>query len=146
MPLGSSLEQQARLAAGRGLATGVCFVHRVFQYRGVVVACEPWCTATAAWRQTMGAANLSRGETQPFHHCIVDDRDRPPGQTTFVSEENIVPTDEAFPVQSFLVDALLIPCPEIKGYLPRPRLEYALQRQRADGKFKWDISSEDFDV
>lgn len=141
LPQNCSLEQQARLAAGRRLVTGVCFVHRKFNYRGVIVACEPWCNASSAWRERMGVATLPRGETQPFYHCLVDDRDRPGGTATFVSEENIVPDASSFSVQNWLVDALLVPCKELGGYLPSPRLDVALQQQRRRGRFNWDFRS-----
>jgi len=139
-PQECTVEQQARLAAGRRLVPGVCFVHRRFGYRGVVISCEPWCTAPAAWRRQMGVASLPRGETQPFYHCAVDERDRPGGQITFVSEENIEPTDSSFPVQSHAADTLLVPCKELGGYLPGPRLETLLRGQRARGKISWDLS------
>jgi len=141
-PRECTLEQQARLAAGRRLVPGVCFVHRRFKYRGVVLACEPWCTAPGAWRRMMDVASLPRGETQPFYHCCVDDRDRPAGQITFVSEENIEPTDAAFPVQTHIADLFLVPCKELGGYLPGPRLERLLRNQRAKGKFTWEIDDE----
>lgn len=135
IPLGGSLEQQARLHAGRLLVPGVCFVHRRYGYRGVIIACEPWCAATAVWRGAMGVANLPRGEQQPFYHCLVDTRDRPGGQTTFVGEENLEPSAQAFPVQHPGVASLLIHCDELLGYLPSPSLDDRLRQQRSSGNF-----------
>jgi len=131
-----SLEQQARLAAGRQLVPGVCFTHLLYGYRGVILACEPWCNATEAWKSQMGISKLPRKGTQPFYHCIVDERDRPGAQTTFVAEENVQPTEEVFPVQARLSDLLFLRCDELRGYLPTPRLESALQRQRAGESFE----------
>lgn len=31
------------------------FVHRRYGYRGVVLCCEPWCTAAKAWKRMMGS-------------------------------------------------------------------------------------------
>eukprot|EP00913_Durusdinium_trenchii_P014351 g13461.t1 len=83
--LPEELEQQARLLAGRHLVPreeeeeqlvdrcvpGTCFVHRRYGYRGVVLCCEPWCTAAKAWKRMMGVAKLPRGELQPFYHCFL---------------------------------------------------------------------------
>jgi len=124
-----------RLAMGRNLVTGTCFVHRKFGYRGVVIACEPRCSGSAAWQVQMGVNKLSRGEAQPFYHCLVDDRDRPGGQITLVAEENMEPSESAYPVQSPLLDLLFVRCDGLGGYLPSPQLEKALARQFTVGTF-----------
>eukprot|EP00747_Dinoflagellata_sp_TGD_P028011 gnl/TRDRNA2_/TRDRNA2_132973_c0_seq1.p1 gnl/TRDRNA2_/TRDRNA2_132973_c0~~gnl/TRDRNA2_/TRDRNA2_132973_c0_seq1.p1 ORF type:complete len:425 (+),score=70.67 gnl/TRDRNA2_/TRDRNA2_132973_c0_seq1:73-1347(+) len=134
IPAEASLAQQARLFAGRRLVPGVCFKHSKYGYRGVIIGCEPWCNAPVAWRANMGIANLPRGEQQPFYHCLADMRDRP-GQTTFVAEENLVPSAEAFPIEHPFVGELLIQCDEIQGYLPGPMLDEALKQQRVTGEF-----------
>lgn len=114
--LPEELEQQARLLAGRHLVLGSCVVHRRYGYRAVVVCCEPWCSASKAWRRAMGVAQLSRGELQPFYHCLVDEKDRPGGQMTFVAEENALADHVGFQVEHPLMDLLLIRPP------PRPIL------------------------
>jgi len=137
-PEGASLESQARLSAGRLMVPGVTFRHRRYSYRGVIIACEPWCTATSAWRAMMGVSNLPRGDTQPFYHCLVDERDRQGGQMTFVGEENIHPDANSFPVQHWLIEQLLVPCKELEGFLPNPTLDDALQQQRSGLPFDWE--------
>eukprot|EP00438_Fugacium_kawagutii_P002043 Skav205100 [mRNA] locus=scaffold2214:185004:194922:+ [translate_table: standard] len=113
------------------------FVHRRYGYRGVVLSCEPWCTANRAWKRMMGVSNLPRGEWQPFYHCLVDERDRPGGQVTFVGEENLTPDDDAaFPVQHPFIEPFLIRCDELKSYLPSPKLEEALSAQRDGDDFR----------
>jgi len=134
LPSKVSLEQQGRLAAGRWLVPGMCISHKRFGYRGVVISCEPWCTGTSIWRERMGVVRLPRGEAQPFYHCLVDDRDQS-GQMTFVAEENLEILDEAYPVQSNFVDEFLVNCSELPGYLPGPKLEEALRRQREGSTF-----------
>merc|ERR1712083_867876 len=101
---------------------GACLVHRKFRYRGIILACEPWCTAPTAWRAQMGVASLARGESQPFYHCLVDERDRPGGQVTFVAEENVELSEVAFPVQSRASDVLFVRCEALGGYLPNATL------------------------
>eukprot|EP00192_Tetraselmis_astigmatica_P010606 CAMPEP_0117697588 /NCGR_PEP_ID=MMETSP0804-20121206/29318_1 /TAXON_ID=1074897 /ORGANISM="Tetraselmis astigmatica, Strain CCMP880" /LENGTH=359 /DNA_ID=CAMNT_0005511867 /DNA_START=166 /DNA_END=1245 /DNA_ORIENTATION=- len=136
LPAGATDSDAARLAAGRWLVPGVPCLHRRYGYRCVVIGCEPWCRATGSWRQ---AASLPRGESQPFYHCLVDERDRPGArlQTTFVAEENLDPRplqagafSLAFPLQSRLAERLLVRSDELRGYLPSPRLEAALRAQR----------------
>lgn len=131
---GLSESQNRALAAGQSVVPGSCFVHRKFGYRGVVLSCDPWCLYPAAWRAKW-VPNRPQGETQPFYHCLVDERDRPGGQSRYVAEENIEPSDVVFPLESPLVELLLVPCNELGCYLPGQRLEDALQRQRAGGDF-----------
>merc|ERR1719401_1109106 len=109
----------------------MCVKHRKFGYRGVVIACEPWCKAPVSWRAQMGANGLPSGEAQSFYHCIVDERDRPGAQITFCAEENIEPSDLAFPVESALSGLLLMKSTELGGYLPGAKLEEALWKQLA---------------
>mmetsp|Transcript_24652 Transcript_24652/g.63169 ORF Transcript_24652/g.63169 Transcript_24652/m.63169 type:complete len:361 (-) Transcript_24652:779-1861(-) len=141
-PEGCAAEEAARLAAGRWLVPGVPCLHRRYGYRCVVIGCEPWCRAPTSWRQMMGVATLPRGETQPFYHCIVDERDRPGSQVTFVGEENLDPNGAAFPLESRLVGPLLVQCDELRGYLPSPRLEAVLRDQTAETTLDFSIMSD----
>lgn len=138
-----STEQQDRLLPGKCLVPGVCFLHRRYGYRAVVISAEPWCTATETWKRVMGVAGLPHGEVQPFYHCLVDERDRPGGQTTFVGEENIISSDEVFPVENKHINYFFVPVEELGGYMPTPRLEDALRRQRSNGApFDWRLGEE----
>jgi len=130
VPPGTSLSLQARLLSGRLFVPGVCFVHRKFGYRGVIVGCEAWCAATAEWRKSMGVDELTRGESQPFYHCLVDTRDREDAQITFVAEENVEASPASFPIEHPHTETLLIQCDEIQGYVPSPKLEHILRVQR----------------
>ena len=38
----------------------------------------------------MGIDSLKYGRNQPFYHVLVDTRDRPGGQITYVAQENIM--------------------------------------------------------
>lgn len=122
----ASDEQRARLATGRNLVPGMCFVHRLDSYRGVILACEPWCTAPEAWRLDMGVEQLPRKGDQPFYHCVVE-RGGISGSISFEAEDNIqlvFAGDEnlAFPVSLPLVDGLFERCDKIGGYLPKAPL------------------------
>jgi hemimethylated DNA binding protein len=134
LPAGATLQRQLRLQAGRQLVPGVCFVHRRDGYRGVIIGCEPWCNAPAAWRSSMNVAELPRGEQQPFYNCLVD-LDDGHGQTAFVAEEDMEPTTDAYPIKSPFATTLLVECDEIQGYLVLPRLEEARLQQQEGGQF-----------
>lgn len=127
-------EQNRALDTGRKLVTGVCFRHRKFDYRGVILGCDAWCTYPTTWR-AMWVPNRPRGEAQPFYYCLVDERDRPGRQSRYVVEENIELSEFVFPVQAELVDALFIRCDQLGGYLPGHTLEQVLRQQQSTGKF-----------
>jgi hemimethylated DNA binding protein len=138
MPPEASLGLQARLHAGKHLVPGVCFRHKKYGYRGVIIACEPWCVATSAWKENADVAELDRGEHQPFYHCLPDLRDRPghsPKHASFLAEENLEPIAEAYPVEHPFAAMLLVQCDEIQGYLPSPMLEEVLRNQSSSGTF-----------
>jgi hemimethylated DNA binding protein len=128
------LEQELRLHAGRQFVPGVCFQHRRDGTSGVIINCEPWCNAPAAWRSTAHTAELQRGERQPFYECLLDTDDSQ-GQTTLIAEEDLEPAPHAYPIKNPFAAVLLVQCDEIEGYLPSPRLEEARHRQKISGKF-----------
>lgn len=137
-PLPRSLFAQvwrSRLLTGQSIVPGVCFIHRRFGYRGVIIGHDAKCTAKTSWKTQMGVAQVPGGERQPFYHCIVDERDRPGGQLTYVAEANVVPqfSEQVFPLQADLAQASLIRCDKAFGYVPGPRLQEMLRRQRETG-------------
>jgi len=123
-------EQQHRLCAGRALTTGVCFVHKEWNHRGVIIACEPWRDASAA-------SSPCNQDGPPGYYCLINERNAARGQLLFFREDEIMATEMAFPLQNSELENLLVPCPEISGYLPRPKLEQALQRQHSCRRFNW---------
>jgi len=135
-PLGCSPEQQTLLALGRWHLPGVCFRHKLYGYRGMIIACEPWCTAPATWLNNLPVSAAPRG---PFYHCLVDERDRPGGQSTFVPEEDIEICHDAI-VEHFLVRLLFVRCEEIRGYLPIPKLSDVLWKHWATCCPIWEVS------
>lgn len=127
-PDGLSEEQRSALVAGQHVVPGACFVHKKYRYRGVIIGCNPWCTYPAAWRAKW-LSNLQKGEAQPFYHCIVDERDRPGKQGSYVAEENLEISNLIFPLEAQLADKLLVKCAELGAYLPGEILGDALGRQ-----------------
>lgn len=107
-----ALSRQPEVAIALGL--GQVVVHRKFGYRGVVVGYDSACMQDDEWCTTMRVDELSNGRQQPFYHVLVDRRDRPGEQITYVAEENAVrpPTDGPFaiePVQHAMVGEMLRP-------------------------------------
>ena len=83
------LSQQGEQAAT--FSIGQALRHRKYQYRGVIVGFDLECTQSEEWMQMMNVEGLTRGRMQPFYNVLVDERDRPGAQMSYVAEENIVP-------------------------------------------------------
>lgn len=135
VPRGVSEQQEATLLAGRRLVPGVCFRHKKFDYRGVIIACDPWCSFPSSWRARW-VPNRPAGEAQPFYHCLLDERDRE-GKQSYVAQENMIFDDTIFPVKSALLNGLFTASMELGSYVPNSILEDALRRQRASIGFRF---------
>ena len=74
--------------------------------------------------QTMKVDGLPLGREQPFYHVLVDERDRPGGQSTYVAQENLTTLRGGLqPVEHPLVPQLFTLFDAESGcYLPRPQL------------------------
>ena len=59
----------------------------------MVIGYDDTCQASEEWIAQMGVDRLPAGRAQPFFHVLVDERDRPGSQTTYVAQENIVRAD-----------------------------------------------------
>merc|ERR1711924_573231 len=129
-PENLSEAERSILVNGRKFVPGVCFKHKKFDYRGVIIGYDPWCTYPTAWRARW-VPNRPHGEAQPFYYCVVDERDRPGQQSRYVAEENIELCEFVYPVEARLASALLLPCNLLGGYLPSAHLKQALEGQRA---------------
>ena len=70
---------------------GQCIRHKKHNYRGVVVGWDDVCKQPEEWCRAMNVDALSGGRSQPFYHVLVDRRDRPGAQTTYVAQQNILP-------------------------------------------------------
>lgn len=114
------------LEKGRGNFIGQCFFHKKNGYRGVIFKPDYRCRMDETWIQMMGVRCLERGPDQPFYHCLVDERDRPGAQTTYVAEDNVHPSTEAFSIQHPLLSSLFTAVPELQCYIGTESLEYIL--------------------
>lgn len=68
---------------------------------------------------------LPGGRSQPFYHVLVDVRDRPGGQTTYVAQENAQPLRVPREVAHPLTDRLFAAFDPASGYLAGPELKAA---------------------
>lgn len=114
------------LERSRGKFVGQCFYHKKYRYRGVIFKPDSSCQLGEDLIESSGVRRLPRGLDQPFYHCLVDMRDRPGGQTTYVAEENIVASEHAFDVQHPLLGSLFVGVPELRCYVGTERLERVL--------------------
>jgi hemimethylated DNA binding protein len=87
-PASASASKPQALPVAR-FAVGQVFRHRKFGYRAVIIEADESCRASLSWMTATGTARLARGATQPFYTCLVDIRDRPGAQISYVAEENV---------------------------------------------------------
>jgi len=134
-PMSAPAQLRERLLLGRYFVPGSCVIHRKLGYRGVILACEPWCKASAQWRAATGTAKLIHGDKQPFYHCAVDRRDEPGNHVAFVAEEDLE-VSIAFPIDAPLVESLFTLSEPLGAYLPAATLVKALQLHRSGQPFE----------
>lgn len=111
---------------------GMLLVHKKYAYRGVIVGYDEKCLQDDDWIERMGVDKLERGRDQPFYHVLVDSRDRPGDQITYVAQENVERPSGAAAMRGFpepilhqVVPKLLLADsfdPQMGGYAPRPEL------------------------
>eukprot|EP01026_Neomeris_dumetosa_P018448 TRINITY_DN17223_c0_g3_i1.p3 TRINITY_DN17223_c0_g3~~TRINITY_DN17223_c0_g3_i1.p3 ORF type:complete len:210 (-),score=21.94 TRINITY_DN17223_c0_g3_i1:299-928(-) len=85
---------------------GTVLVHKRYEYRGVIYGYDATCRAAEGWIKMMGVDDLPLGRNQPFYHVLVDVRDRPGGQTTYVAQENIIPMQQPTEVDNPIIEEL----------------------------------------
>ncbi|KAI7842305.1 hypothetical protein COHA_003945 [Chlorella ohadii] len=104
-------------------AIGTVIRHRRYGYRGVIAGHDPRCLADEAWIQQMRVDMLPGGREQPFYSVLVDVRDRPGAQTTYVAQENIICMRKPGEVHHPLIPQLFVGFSREDGaYIPGPRL------------------------
>jgi len=65
--------------------------HQKYGYRGVVIGYDANCKATDMWRIAMHQQNAERAQNTPHYAVLVDTRNRPQEQQTYVAEWNLKP-------------------------------------------------------
>ena len=107
---------------------GTVVFHTKYGYRGVVVGYDEQCEQPDEWIEWNGVDQLPGGRQQYFYHVLVDGRDRPGNQATYVAEENLRTPDMRFTSERVLhpmVQTLLVPSTfdgDAHTYQPRPEL------------------------
>ena len=71
--------------------------HRRYGYRGVVVECDPHCTAPENWYQSN---NTQPDRLQPWYHVLVHDSN----QITYAAQTSLEADESGEPVDHPLVD------------------------------------------
>ena len=77
---------------------GQVVVHKLFQYRGVIIDVDPNFQGTDEWYETMTSTRPPKDK--PWYHVLVDNSEH----QTYVSERNLVNDDSSLPVNHPLVD------------------------------------------
>ncbi len=77
---------------------GQLVLHRLFDYRGVIVDVDPEFQNTEEWYETMARSQPPRDE--PWYHVLVHDADH----MTYVAERNLEADDSAAPVRHPALD------------------------------------------
>lgn len=63
--------------------------HKLHGYRAVIIGWDERCRAGAQWIASTGTARLPHGTEQPFYKCLVDVRDRPDAQISYVAQDYV---------------------------------------------------------
>lgn len=63
--------------------------HKQYGYRGVVVGWHEACKASTNWAEANKIGLLPHGTAQPFYLVLVDVRDRPDAQVSYVAQDNV---------------------------------------------------------
>lgn len=80
--------------------------HVKYGYRGLIWGWDTECRASPEWVYQMGINSLPRGSKQPFYQTLVDCRDRPGDQSTYVAQENLepLPREASQSDEDYLID------------------------------------------
>ena len=87
------------------LPRGTVVTHRLYGWRGVILASDSECAASEAWRVAHGVLKLPHGVQQPFYHVVVDARDQLGRQFANVAHDNEAVED----APTFIVQPVLVP-------------------------------------
>lgn len=67
---------------------GEVFLHKRYEYRGVIVGWTRECEATERWQTQMRIQDLDQGKTQPFYNVLDEE-----GNARYVAQENVIPAE-----------------------------------------------------
>ncbi len=73
-------------------AIGQLIVHRLFEYRGVIIDVDPYFKGTDDWYDSVARSRPPKDT--PWYHVLVDDADL----RTYVAERNLTPDASGRPI------------------------------------------------
>jgi len=88
---GASIDQVPDFPGEILYRIGQVITHRKYGYAGLIIGWDTCCNQSEEWQKQMGVSKLVLGPKQPFYNVLVDARDRPGEQETYVAQENIIP-------------------------------------------------------
>ena len=74
-------------SSGAPLPHGTLIRHKRLGYRGIVVGHDEQCLAGQQWVRDAGVLRTEHGVAQRFYHVLVDVRDRPAVQVSYVAAD-----------------------------------------------------------
>ncbi len=100
--------------------------HKLFGYHGVIVGWDVTARAPEPWLAQMHGSDHPEWRTQPNYAILVDTRDRPVPQLTYVPQENIVIVNQVKVLHPSVDEyfekfdgSQYLPRPWLKGLYPR---------------------------
>ena len=90
--------------------------HKRYGYRGVVIGWSSTCEAPQEWQEAMQIDRLQHKENQAFYHTLVDTRDRPGEQRTYMAAENVSLHTELEPIVHPEVESHFFAFDPIRGH------------------------------
>lgn len=85
----NSNNSNSSISSSPRFTVGQVFTHARHGYRGVIIGYDSACKASPDWIASTGAASLPAGLNQPFYYALVDVRDRPGCQVSYVAQDNV---------------------------------------------------------
>ncbi len=79
-------------------AVGDLILHRLFDYRGVIVDVDPRFQSTDEWYETVAKSNPPKD--QPWYHVLVHEA----AHMTYVAERNLEPDESVAPIMHPLLE------------------------------------------
>ncbi|XP_070568963.1 uncharacterized protein [Ptychodera flava] len=99
---------------------GQVIKHKLWGYRGVIIGWDETAKAPEQWLKQMHPADKPHWRKQPNYSILVDTRDRPQAQVTYIPQENIEIVSNTKVIHPALDD--YFEAYDGSQYLPRPWL------------------------
>jgi heat shock protein HspQ len=103
-------------APGMYYDLGVVVTHKLYHYRGVIVAADPHCMAGDTWYQ---ANKTHPPREQPWYHVLVHDSG---GLSTYVAQSNLEEDPSGLPIDHPRIDCYFADFKEGRYQLRKSKL------------------------